>query len=141
MSAVQQQALVGAPLSSVWKLVADPRRYPDWFPRVVEVEGQRFEEGAEFVQVCRQPLQGRSEAHFLIDEINELRELRMHCTTSGMFVHWQLTDAGGGTFLSAEFGMSPLRRVDKLFDAVMGARFFRRWLDEAIDGLKQAAAG
>jgi len=139
MSAVHQQALVGAPLSSVWQLVADPQRYPDWFPRVIEVEGHRFEEGAKFVQVCRQPLAGRTEAHFLIDEVNELREIRMHCTTTGMFVHWQLTDAGDGTFLHAEFGMSPLRRVDRVFDAVVGTRFFRRWLDEAIDGLKQAA--
>jgi hypothetical protein len=140
MSVARRQALVEAPLTSVWGLLADPSRYPEWFPRAVEFRGTRFEEGAEFVQVFKQPLAGRSEAHFLVDTVNELREARMHCTTSGLFVHWQLTDAAGGTFLDAEFGMNPVRRGDRLFDAVAGARFFRRWLDELVDSLKRAAS-
>jgi uncharacterized protein YndB with AHSA1/START domain len=139
MSAVREQMLVDAPVSVVWKLVGDPRRYPEWLPRVLEIQGERFEEGAEFVQVSRQPVVGRDEAHFLIDSVDELREIRMHCTVSGMFVHWQLTDAQGGTFLDAEFGMDPLRRRDRVIDATVGRRFFRRWLVEALDGLKRAA--
>jgi uncharacterized protein YndB with AHSA1/START domain len=98
MSEVHEQALIDAPVSSVWELVGDPRRYPDWLPRVFEVQGERFEEGTEFIQISRQPLVGRDEAHFLIDEMDELREIRMHCTISGMFAHWQLTEAQGGTF-------------------------------------------
>ncbi len=137
MSAVNRQALLDVPLAAAWGLVADPKRYAEWFPRSVEVEGATFDEGARFVQVFKQPLAGRQEAHFLIDTVNELREIRMHCTTSGLFIHWQLTDAGGGTFLNAEFGMDPVRRVDRLFDAVAGERFFRRWLDQAVDGLKR----
>src|SRR5919109_4258238 len=139
MSSVREQLLVDAPVPVVWDLVAEPRRYPEWLPRVFEIQGERFEEGAEFVQVSRQPLVGRSEAHFLIDHKDELREIHMHCTVSGMFVHWQLTKAAGGTFLDAEFGMDPLRARDRLIDATVGRRFFRRWLTEAIDGLKQAA--
>lgn len=139
MSEVHEQARFDEPLSTVWELVADPRRYPDWLPRVFEVQGERFEEGAQFVQVSRQPLLGRSEAHFLIDRMDELREIRMHCTISGMFVHWQLTDAQGGTFVNAAFGMDPLRRRDRLIDFAVGRRFFRRWLVEAVDGLKHAA--
>jgi hypothetical protein len=55
-----------------------------------------------------------------------------------MFVQWQLTEAQGGTFLDAEFGMDPLRRRDRLIDATIGRRFFRRWLTEAMDALKRA---
>jgi hypothetical protein len=92
MSEVREQALLDAPVSTVWELVGDPRRYPESLPRVFEIQGHRFEEGAEFVQVSRQPLVGRDEAHFLIDRMDD-REIRMHCTISGRFVHWQLTDA------------------------------------------------
>ncbi len=138
MSEVHEQTLIDAPIASVWELVGDPESYPEWIPRVFEVQGKRFEEGVEFIQVSRQPLLGRSEAHFLIDELVELREIRMHCTVSGMFVHWQLTAAQGGTFLEAEFGMDPLRRRDRLIDATGGQRFFRRWLAEAMHGLQRA---
>ena len=139
MSEVHEQALIDAPVGSVWDLVGDPGSYPDWLPRVFEIQGQRFDEGAEFIQVSRQPLIGRNEAHLLIDELAELREIRMHCTISGMFVHWQLTEAQGGTFVNAAFGMDPLRRRDRVTDAVMGRRFFRRWLAEAMEALTRAA--
>src|SRR6266511_3546300 len=36
--------------------------------------------------------------------MQERREIRMHCTISGMFAHWQLAEAQRGTFLNAEFG-------------------------------------
>lgn len=139
MSEVHEQALVDAPISTVWELVGNPSRYPEWLPRVFEIQGERFEQGAEFVQVSRQPLVGREEAHFLIDRMDELREIRMHCTISGMFVHWQLTEAQGGTFLNAVFGMDPLRRRDRLIDFAVGRRFFSRWLAEAVEGLRSSA--
>jgi hypothetical protein len=139
MSEVHAQALVDSPLSTVWELVGDPSRYPEWLPRVFEVQGERFEEGAQFVQVSRQPLFGHTEAHFLVDRMDELHEIRMHCTISGMFVHWQLTGAQGGTFLNAVFGMDPLRHRDRLIDFTVGRRFFSRWLAEAVEGLKSAA--
>ena len=139
MSAVREQMLVEAPASVVWRLVGDPSRYPEWLPRVFEIQGKRFEEGTEFVQISRQPVVGREEAHFLIDRMDEVREIRMHCTVSGMFVHWQLTDAQGDTFVDAEFGMDPLRPRDRLIDATIGRRFFRRWLTEAVESLQRAA--
>ena len=139
MSKVHEQALLDAPVPTVWELVSNPRRYPEWFPRVLEIEGERFEEGAAFVQVARHRVVGREEAHFLIDRVDDLREIHMHCTLSGMFVHWQLTDAQGGTFVNAAFGMDPIRRRDRMIDFAVGRPFFRRWLNEAVDGLKQAA--
>jgi hypothetical protein len=76
------------------------------------------------VPVSRQPMVGRDQAHFLIDRMEERREIRMHCTISGMFVHWQLAEAQRGTFLNAEFGTDPLRRRDRLIDFTVGRRFF-----------------
>ena len=139
MSQVSEQAVLDAPLEEVWELVGDPRRYPEWLPRVVEVNGERFEEGAEFIQVTDRPMLGREDIPFVIDRMRELHEIRMHCTLSGMYVQWQLTEAQGGTFLQAEFGMDPVRRRDQIIDATIGRRYFRRWLLEAVEGLKRAA--
>jgi hypothetical protein len=139
MSEVHEQTVVAAPISTVWALVGDPRRYPEWLPRVFEIQGQRFEEGAEFIQVSHQPLTGRDEAHFLVDRRDELREIRMHCTVSGMFAHWRLTEARGDTFVHAVFGMDPIRRRDRVIDFTFGRRFFTRWLAEAIESLKETA--
>jgi hypothetical protein len=50
----------------------------------------------------------------------EIPEALMHCPISGMFVHWQLTEAQGGTFLNAVFGIDPLRRRDRLIDFTVG---------------------
>jgi hypothetical protein len=139
MSEVHEQTVVDAPVAQVWELVGDPGRYPEWLPRVFEIEGRRFEEGSEFVQVSRHPYLGRSDARFLIDRMDELHEIRMHCTISGMFVHWQLTGAQGGTFVDATFGLDPLRPRDRIIDATFGRRFLRRWLAEAVEGLRSAS--
>ena len=141
MSEVHEQALIDAPVASVWALVGDPARYPDWVPRVFEIQGERFDEGAEFIQISHQPLFGRDEAAFLIDEVDELHAIRMHCTLSGMYAHWQLADAQGGTFVDATFGLDPMRRRDRVIDAMIGRRFFRRWLAEAMESLDRAAIG
>jgi uncharacterized protein YndB with AHSA1/START domain len=139
MSDVREDAQLDAPVDAVWALVGNPRRYPEWFPRVLEIEGERYEEGGRFVMVTRHPVIGRDEPHMLIDQMDDLHEIRMHCTISGMFVHWQLTDAQGGTFVHAEFGMEPILTKHRITDPVVGRRFFRKWLLEAVDGLRNAS--
>jgi uncharacterized protein YndB with AHSA1/START domain len=139
MSAVHEQTMVDAPVETVWELVGNPKRYPEWFPRVFEINGERYEEGAELVMATRQPVVGREDIPMQIDHLDHYREIRMHCRISGMFVHWELTNAQGGTFLDAEFGMDPERPRDRAFDFTLGRRFFRRWLTEAVDGLRKAA--
>ena len=139
MSEVREDAVLDASVPTVWELAGDPRRYPEWFPRVFEIQGKRFEQRDEFVLVSQQPLIGRDEAQMLIDRMDGLREIRMHCTVSGMFVHWQLTDAQGGTFVHAEFGMDPIRPRDRVVDITVGRRFFRSWLQDAVEGLRRAA--
>jgi uncharacterized protein YndB with AHSA1/START domain len=135
MSTVRRQAVIDAPVESVWELVGDPRRHPEWFPRVVEVSGQRFDQGEEYVQVTRQG-RGTTETDFLIERLENLHEIRFACQKTGMYAHWLLTDAQGDTFVDVEMGMQPKSAGDKVFDAVLGRVYFRRWLDQSLDALR-----
>ena len=67
MSVHRQHAHLDAPLEEVWSLVGFPSRYPEWWPRVVEVQGERFEEGDDFVQVTKTP-KGKIQSHFLVEQ-------------------------------------------------------------------------
>ena len=113
-------------------------RYPEWWPRVIEVHGERFEEGDEYAQVTKDPT-GQVESTFLLERLNDLREIRMSCQLTGSYAHWVLTEAQGGTFVDLEMGMLPKRFGDRLFDMAMGRRYFRRWSEQSLDGLGQAA--
>ena len=138
MSAYRQQAHIDAPLEAVWGLVGSPRRYPEWWPRVIEVSGERFEEGDEYAQVTKVPIGGRSESNFLLERRKDLREIRMSCRLTGMYADWLLTPAQGGTFVEVEMGMQPRRLGDRLFDGAIGRTYFRRWTTESLDGLREA---
>jgi uncharacterized protein YndB with AHSA1/START domain len=138
MSQCRRQAVIEAPVQSVWELVGDPRRHPEWYPRVVEVSGQRFEEGDEYVQVTKGPV-GTSKTDFLIERMDDLREIRMVCQNTGMYVNWQLTDAQGSTFVDVEMGMQPRTAGTRVFDAMMGRMYFRRWLEQSLDALRSTA--
>ena len=135
MSTVKRQAVIDAPVDEVWSLVGDPRRHPEWFPRVVEVNGKFFQEGEEYAQVTKQG-RGTIETDFLIERLDNLREIRFACQKTGMYAHWLLTDAQGDTFVDVEMGMQPKSTGDKVFDAVLGRLYFRRWLDQSLDALR-----
>ena len=62
-------------------MIGDPERYPEWWPSVVEVNGENYDAGEEFVQVSRGPM-GKVETRYLIDECDEPAEIRMTCQTS-----------------------------------------------------------
>jgi hypothetical protein len=49
-----------------------------------------------------------------------------------------VTEAQGGTFADVELGMDPRGLRPRIFDGVAGRIYFRRWLDQSIDGLKSA---
>jgi uncharacterized protein YndB with AHSA1/START domain len=135
VSAIKRQAVIDAPVEEVWSLVGDPRRHPEWFPRVVEVNGELFQEGERYAQVTTQR-RGTVETDFLIERLDDLHEIRFACQKTGMYAHWLLTDAQGDTFVDVEMGMQPKSTGDKVFDAVMGRLYFRRWLDQSIDALR-----
>ena len=139
MSAYRQQAHIDAPLEAVWALVGTPNRHPEWWPRVIEVRGERFEEGDEYAQVTKDPIGGRSETNFLLERRQDLREIRMTCQLTGLYADWLLTPAQGGTFVEVEIGMQPRRLGDRIFDSALGRIYFRRWTSESLDGLRKAA--
>jgi len=139
MSAHRQQAHLDAPLEAVWSLVGAPSRYPEWWPRVVEVQGERFEEGDEYAQVTRDPTANNVHSNFLIERRDDLREIRMSCELTGSYAHWFLTAAQGGTFVELEMGMEPRRLGHRLFDMTVGRHYFRSWGEQSLDGLREAA--
>ncbi len=118
--------------------MATPTLYPAWWPRVIEVDGEEFEEGDEFVQVVRDPT-GETSSNFLIERREELREIRMSCQLTGTFAHWTLTAAQDGTFVDLEMGMEPTRLRYRLMDATIGQRYFRKWSEESLNALRDAA--
>ena len=139
MSAVRRQAVIDAPVEEVWELVGDPRRHPEWFPRVIEVNGERIEEGEEYAQVTLDPRGNPDRTDFVIERLDDLHEIRFACQKTGMYAHWLLTDARGNTFVEVEMGMQPKTVPLRLYDAVNGRRYFGRWLDESLDALRRIA--
>jgi hypothetical protein len=138
VSGWRRQAVIDAPVEVVWDLVGDPNRHPEWFPRVMEVSDlERVEEDARFRQVTRS-LVGKMETTLAIDELDELRAINMRCLDTGTYVRFLLTRAQEGTFADIEIGMDPARLSDRVFDITIGKRYFRRWTDDALDGLASA---
>ena len=71
------------------------------------MRGERFEEGDEYVQVTKDPVGTAAESNFLLDRRDDLREIRMSCQLTGMYAHWQLTPAQGGTSSNWRWGYRP----------------------------------
>jgi hypothetical protein len=140
VSVCRNQALINAPPSRVWELVGDPQRHPQWWPRVIEVRGERFDEGSNYAQVTREPF-GEIETIMEIERLDDLRQIHMRCTKTGTYAHWLLTEAQGNTFVEVEFGMDPIRVSDWIADKTFATLYFRRWLSQSLAGLEDAVAG
>jgi Polyketide cyclase / dehydrase and lipid transport len=139
MSTYRHAAHFDAPVERVWDLVGNPEHHPEWWPRVIEVRGKRFEEGDLYAQVTRGPM-GTGETNFLIERREDLREIRMRCQDTGMYACWLLTEAQGGTFVQLEMGMDPADLAGRVFDVTAGRLYFRRWSSQSLEGLRKAAA-
>jgi hypothetical protein len=138
MSVCRSQALINASPEKLWDLIGDPRRHPEWWPRVIEVNGERFDEGDNYAQVTRGAM-GSLETTMSIEELADLREIHMRCLDTGTYARWLLTEAQGDTFVDVEFGMDPVGLRARIFDGVFGTMYFRRWLDESLSALEQVA--
>jgi Polyketide cyclase / dehydrase and lipid transport len=137
VSAYRQQAHLDVPIETVWELVGNPLRHPEWWPRVIEVRGERFDEGDQYAQVTRGPI-GKEETHFLVETRSDLREIQIRCMKTGTYAQWLLAEARGGTFVDLELGMDPNGVTTHLFDTVVGRLYFRRWCDQSVEALQQA---
>lgn len=106
---------------------------------MIEVRGERFDEGSNYAQVTRGPT-GSHRTTLRVEQLEDLREIHMRCAQTGTYARWLLTEARGHTFVDVEFGMNPVGLGNRLFDATLGKSYFRRWLEQSIASLEQAAA-
>jgi hypothetical protein len=141
MSLYREQALIEAPVTTVWELIGDVDRHPEWWPKVVEVECEGLDEGCNYRMVTMSPMGGSSEMVVEVERLEGCRELLIRCINTGTYCRWLLTEARGGTFVDAEFGMDPRTTGTRVFDALAGKRYFRRWVGQSLDGLRTAACG
>ncbi len=137
MSSYRHQAYLEAPVATAWSLLGAPERYPEWWPRIVEVHGEAYEQGDEYVQVSRRP-GWHVESRYVIERREELHEIRMRCQLSSSYAHWTLTAAQGGTFIDLEMGMEPHRLGYRVFDVAIGRPWFKRWTLQSLEGLNNA---
>src|SRR5688500_10878595 len=114
MSHTRAQAFIEAPVESVWDLVSDVNRHPEWWPRVVDVHCEGLEEGCTYREVVEVPF-GRAEMELLVDGLDECRNLSIRCLNTGTFVRFALTGAREGTFVDGEMGMDPKGARNRAF--------------------------
>ena len=136
MGSYRQQTLIDAPVDAVWSHVGDPASYPRWAGDIVEVTGlDAVEEGARYHQTTKTPL-GKADTEFVVDRLDDLREIRVHCLLSGYFLHWQLTEAGDDTFAQVEVGMDPKHIGYRAMDMTVGRRWYRNVVEDMLTRLR-----
>ena len=98
-----------------------------------------LEQGCTYRQVTKSPM-GLVETDISVERLEDCRALHIRCLDTGTYNRWLLVEAQGGTFVEVEFGMDPESLQTRVFDVVAGRRYFRRWLEKSIDGLRAATA-
>lgn len=133
-----QQAFIDAPPETVWELVGDPNRHPDWWPDVLEVECADLREGCRYRGVVKGPF--RTDEHDLvIERLDTCQEVCISCTGTGVTTRFVLTAAQGGTFVEGHFAIEPNSIGMKVVAAVTGRRVMRSWLERSLENLKRVA--
>jgi len=142
MTAWKQQALVEAPVDEVWGLLVDPARFPDWSGETLKVTGMpiQIEKGSTFELTARGPLRIKSTTTFKVEELEDMREIKLRCQYSGFYSHWLLTEAQGNTFTEVELGVDQqgLEKQARVAGALHTKGYLRRATEETLDGLRRA---
>lgn len=144
MASWTQQALIEAPVSEVWEMLCDPLRSPEWAEEVIKVTGEpvKIEKGSTYQVTARGPLGMKGTTPFRVEELEDLRELKMQCQVSGFYSHWRLTDAQGGTFTEVEMGVEEIEAKRGIQGRVIGAlhtkNFLKRAAEKLLDNLRGA---
>jgi uncharacterized protein YndB with AHSA1/START domain len=133
-----QQAFIDASPEAVWELVGDPRRHPDWWPEVLEVECADLREGCRYRGVVRGPFRA-GEHDLVIERLDTCQEVCISCVGTGVTTRFVLTSAQGGTFVEGHFAIEPSSIGTKVVAAVAGRRFMRSWLERSLENLKRVA--
>ena len=140
MSSWTQQALIEAPVAEVWELLCDPARSPDWDADVLEVTGPpvKIEKGSTFGMTGRGPLGMKSSTTFKVEELEEMRELKMQCQKSGFYIHWLLTPAQDETFAELELGVETIPGLQSRAAGAMHTKgYLRRTVEKTLDALNR----
>jgi hypothetical protein len=138
MLVYRHQAFVPAPVHRVWELVGHPDRHPEWWPELVEIQGEHFGRGCSYCQVT-QDERGVNEMTLVVEHIDEFKELAVRCAENGLYMRWLLSDAQGGTLVDAEFGVDPTQAsAATQLDADTAKTELERWLRTSLDGLAAA---
>ena len=141
MASCRQNALIEAPVESVWELLSDPSRGPDWDPEVLKVTWApaKIETGSTFEMSGRGPLGMKATTTFKVEELEDMHEIRMRCQKSGFYVHWLLTPAQGSTFTQLELGVEPLPGLQaRAMGAIHTRGYLRRTADLTLEALNKA---
>jgi uncharacterized protein YndB with AHSA1/START domain len=135
----RQQVLIEAPVDVVWGLVGDPNRHSEWWPTVVDAECEDLHQGCRYRAVMKNP-RGKEEEHELtVEQLDDHRDVTISCHEIGTYTRFKLAEAQGGTFVDAEFGIVPATVGMQMVSAVLGRRILRRWLEQSLEALEQAA--
>ena len=137
MGQYRQQVLIEASAEDVWREVGDPSRYPQWAGDIVEVTGlDHVEEGAKYNQLTKTPF-GKTRSDFVVEQLDDMREIQVKCLLSGYYLHWLLTEAGENTFTQVEIGMDPTHLGYRAFDKTVGRRWYRNVVEETLARLRE----
>jgi uncharacterized protein YndB with AHSA1/START domain len=144
MASFKQQGMIDAPVSDVWNMLCDPLQASEWAEDVIKVTGGpvKIEKGSTYLVTARGPLGMKGTTPFRVEELEDMRELKMQCQVSGFYSHWLLTEAQGGTFAEVEMGVDELEEKRGLQGRVIGAlhtgNFLRRSVEKVLDNLRAA---
>jgi uncharacterized protein YndB with AHSA1/START domain len=133
-----QQAFIDASPETVWQLVGDPNRHPDWWPEVLEVECADLREGCRYRGVVKGPFRA-AEHDLVIERLDTCQEVAISCVGTGVATRFVLTAAQGGTFVEGHFSIEPNSIGTTVVAAVTGRRFMRSWLERSLENLKRVA--
>ena len=123
----------------VWELVGDPNHHAEWWPTVVDSECEALEEGCRYRAVVKNPRGKQEEHEFVVERLDDCHDVLIRCVDIGTYTRFQLTEARGGTFVDAEFGIDPLNLSTHVVSTLAGRRILRRWLEQSMAALEAAA--
>ena len=139
MASWKEQALIEAPVEEVWSVLEDPSRFGEWAGNV-EVSGAptKIEKGSTLDITGPTPLGNRNTTTFRVEELDELREIKLRCQESGYYSHWLLTEAQGDTFTHCEYGVEPVPGLKgRAYSAIHTKGYLRRAAQGSLDGLRR----
>ena len=141
MASWKEQALIEAPVSDVWALLEDPARYAEWNEETIAVTGAptKIEKGSGFNMTTHSRFGRKPTTRFVVEELDDLHEIKMRCQMSGYYSHWFLTEAQGQTFAEVELGVEPVPGLTgRLSGAMHTKSYLRRSAETMVENLRRA---